>query len=124
MQSQFNSLAAGVTPGTEEKQGFATQSRTRSNASTNETHQPRNENRYRMNRQLVLSMVIVLAAPATAQTTPGYAPQSARLNEQRNRTQSSSDRVERIGTLEISLTTPHMAGTAAQARTRDYVIDR
>ncbi len=54
-----------------------------------------------MNRQLVLSMAIVLAAPAAAQTTSGYSP-----------------RVERIRTLEISLaTTAHGRNRGAGADT-------
>jgi len=83
------------------------------------------ENRYRMNRQLVLSMVIVLAAPATAQTTSGYSPQSAATERATESdaivrpTASSASAHSRFLSLQ-----PHMAGTAAQARTRDYVIDK
>ena len=78
-----------------------------------------------MNRQLVLSMVIVLAAPATAQTTPGYSPQSAATERATESdaivrpTASSASAHSRFLSLQ-----PHMAGTAAQARTRDYVIDK
>jgi N-acetylated-alpha-linked acidic dipeptidase len=70
-------------------------------------------------------MVIVLAAPAPAQTTPGYSPQSAvteRATESDaivHPTASSASAHSRFLSLQ-----PHMAGTAAQARTRDYVIDR
>jgi len=70
-------------------------------------------------------MVIVLAAPATAQTTPGYSPQSAATERATESdaiarpTASSASAHSRFLSLQ-----PHMAGTAAQARTRDYVIDK
>ncbi|HKC80218.1 MAG TPA: M20/M25/M40 family metallo-hydrolase [Gemmatimonadaceae bacterium] len=78
-----------------------------------------------MNRQLVLSMAIVLAAPAAAQTTSGYSPQSAAVERATESdaivrpTASSASAHSRFLSLQ-----PHMAGTAAQARTRDYVIDK
>ena len=78
-----------------------------------------------MNRQLVLSMAIVLAAPAAAQTTSGYSPQSAAAERATESdaitrpTASSASAHSRFLSLQ-----PHMAGTAAQARTRDYVIDK
>ena len=78
-----------------------------------------------MNRQLVLSMVLVLAAPAAAQTTPGYSPQSAATERA-----TESDAIARPAAASASAHSkflslqPHMAGTAAQARTRDYVIDK
>jgi N-acetylated-alpha-linked acidic dipeptidase len=78
-----------------------------------------------MHKQIVLSMVIVLAAPATAQTTPGYSPQSAATERATESdaiarpTASSASAHSRFLSLQ-----PHMAGTAAQARTRDYVIDK
>ena len=78
-----------------------------------------------MNKTLVVSMVIVLAAPAGAQTTPGYSPQSAATERATESdaivrpTASSASAHSRFLSLQ-----PHMAGTAAQARTRDYVIDK
>jgi len=60
------------------------------------------EHLHGMNRHLALSLVLALAAPVGAQTTPGYSPQSAAT--------------ERVGTLEVSLAaTPHgrNAGTGA-----------
>jgi N-acetylated-alpha-linked acidic dipeptidase len=70
-------------------------------------------------------MVIVLATPATAQTTPGYSPQSAateratELDAIARPAASSASTHSRFLALQ-----PHMAGTAAQARTRDYVIEK
>lgn len=78
-----------------------------------------------MNKQLVLSMVFVLAAPATAQTTSGYSPQSAATERA-----TESDAIVRPTASSASAHSgflslqPHMAGTAAQARTRDYVIEK
>jgi N-acetylated-alpha-linked acidic dipeptidase len=78
-----------------------------------------------MNRQLVLSIVIAFAAPAGAQTTPGYSPQSAATERA-----TESDAIVRPSASSASAHSrflslqPHMAGTAAQARTRDYVIDK
>ena len=78
-----------------------------------------------MNRQLALSIVLVLAAPVSAQTTPGYSPQSAATERA-----TESDAIVRPSASNASAHSkflslqPHMAGTAAQARTRDYVIDK
>ena len=78
-----------------------------------------------MNRQLALSIVLVLAAPVSAQTTPGYSPQSAATERA-----TESDAIVRPSASSASAHSkflslqPHMAGTAAQARTRDYVIDK
>ena len=78
-----------------------------------------------MNRQLALSMVIALAAPVGAQTTPGYSPQSAATERA-----TESDAIARPSASSASAHSrflslqPHMAGTAAQARTRDYVIEK
>lgn len=80
---------------------------------------------HRMNRQLALSMVIALAAPVGAQTTPGYSPQSAATERA-----TESDAIARPSASSASAHSrflslqPHMAGTAAQARTRDYVIEK
>ena len=78
-----------------------------------------------MNGQLALSMVIALAAPVGAQTTPGYSPQSAATERA-----TESDAIARPSASSASAHSrflslqPHMAGTAAQARTRDYVIEK
>jgi N-acetylated-alpha-linked acidic dipeptidase len=78
-----------------------------------------------MNKQLVLSMIIGLTAPVGAQTTPGYSPQSAAIERA-----TESDAIVRPTASNASAHSrflslqPHMAGTAAQARTRDYVIDK
>ena len=78
-----------------------------------------------MNRPLVLSIVLVLAIPAGAQTTPGYSTQSAtteRATEADAITRPSASSAAAHSKF-LSLQ-PHMAGTAAQARTRDYVIEK
>jgi N-acetylated-alpha-linked acidic dipeptidase len=78
-----------------------------------------------MNRHLALSLVLALAAPVGAQTTPGYSPQSAATERA-----TESDAILRPSASSASAHSkflslqPHMAGTPAQARTRDYVIDR
>jgi N-acetylated-alpha-linked acidic dipeptidase len=70
-------------------------------------------------------MILVLAGPAAAQTTPGYSPQSAATERA-----TESDAIARPAASSASAHSkflslqPHMAGTAAQARTRDYVIDK
>ena len=70
-------------------------------------------------------MVIALAAPVGAQTTPGYSPQSAATERA-----TESDAIARPSASSASAHSrflslqPHMAGTAAQARTRDYVIEK
>ncbi|MDP9205418.1 MAG: M20/M25/M40 family metallo-hydrolase [Gemmatimonadota bacterium] len=78
-----------------------------------------------MNRQFALSIIVVLAAPARAQTTPGYSTQSAA-----NERATEADAITRPSASSASAHSkflslqPHMAGTPAQARTRDYVIDK
>ncbi len=78
-----------------------------------------------MNRQLALSIILVLAAPVSAQTTPGYSPQAAATERA-----TESDAISRPSGSSASAHSrflslqPHMAGTASQARTRDYVIER
>ncbi len=78
-----------------------------------------------MNRYLALSMALGFSAPLGAQKTPGYGAQSASIERAteadaitRPSAQSSS-----VHSKFLSLQ-PHMAGTSAQARTRDYVIDK
>ena len=83
------------------------------------------EHLHGMNRHLALSLVLALAAPVGAQTTPGYSPQSAATERA-----TESDAIFRPSASSASAHSkflslqPHMAGTPAQARTRDYVIDR
>jgi len=78
-----------------------------------------------MNRYLALSAVLTLAAPLGAQTTTGYSPQAAVIERA-----TEADAIARPSASSASAHSkflslqPHMAGTAAQARTRDYVIDK
>ncbi len=77
-----------------------------------------------MDRLIAVGM-IVLAAPVTAQTTPGYSTQAAVAERAAETTAiarpspSSASAHSKFLSLQ-----PHMAGTTAQARTRDYVIDQ
>jgi N-acetylated-alpha-linked acidic dipeptidase len=78
-----------------------------------------------MNRHLALSLVLVLALPLRAQTTPGYSAGSATTQRA-----TEDDAIARTSATSASVHSkflslqPHMAGTPAQARTRDYVIDK
>jgi N-acetylated-alpha-linked acidic dipeptidase len=78
-----------------------------------------------MNRNLALSVILVFAAPLRAQTTPGYSPQAAAIERT-----TEADAIARPSPSKASAHSkvlslqPHMAGTAAQARTRDYVIEQ
>jgi N-acetylated-alpha-linked acidic dipeptidase len=78
-----------------------------------------------MNRQLAFSLTLVFALPVRAQTTPGYSPQSATIERA-----TEADVVSRPSPSNASAhsrflsSQPHMAGTPAQARTRDYVISQ
>jgi N-acetylated-alpha-linked acidic dipeptidase len=78
-----------------------------------------------MNRQLVLSTMLVFAFPVRAQTTPGYSPQSAAAERA-----TEADVISRPSPSSASAHSkflslqPHMAGTPAQARTRDYVVSQ
>jgi N-acetylated-alpha-linked acidic dipeptidase len=80
-----------------------------------------------MNRQLALSisLVLVLALPLRAQTTPGYSPQSA-ATERATETDVISRPSPSIASAHSRFLSsqPHMAGTPAQARTRDYVVSQ
>lgn len=78
-----------------------------------------------MNRQLAFSMALMFALPLGAQTTSGYSPQSAtaeRATEADVITRPSPT-VASAHSKFLSLQ-PHMAGTPAQARTRDYVVSQ
>jgi N-acetylated-alpha-linked acidic dipeptidase len=78
-----------------------------------------------MNRQLALSITLVFALPLRAQTTPGYSPQSAAVEHA-----AEADVISRPSPSIASAHSkflsfqPHMAGTPAQARTRDYVVSQ
>jgi N-acetylated-alpha-linked acidic dipeptidase len=78
-----------------------------------------------MNRQLVLSTMLVFAFPLRAQTTPGYSSQSAAAEHA-----VEADVISRPSPSSASVHSkflslqPHMAGTPAQARTRDYVVSQ
>ena len=78
-----------------------------------------------MNRQLALSITLVFALPLHAQTTPGYSPQSAAAERA-----AEADVISRPSPSSASAHSkflsfqPHMAGTPAQARTRDYVVSQ
>jgi N-acetylated-alpha-linked acidic dipeptidase len=70
-------------------------------------------------------MILALAAPLRAQTTPGYSAQSAATERA-----TEADAIARPSAASSSAhsrflsSEPHMAGTPAQARTRDYVIEK
>jgi N-acetylated-alpha-linked acidic dipeptidase len=78
-------------------------------------------------RMIKLSFVGILAlvSPLNAQTTPGYSPQAATAERS-----AEADAITRVSPSSASAHSrflslqPHMAGTQAQARTRDYVIDQ
>ena len=78
-----------------------------------------------MHRRLILSTIPLLAIPLRAQTIPGYSPQSALLERA-----AEADVIARPAPSSSSLHSkflslqPHMAGTPAQARTRDYVVSQ
>jgi N-acetylated-alpha-linked acidic dipeptidase len=79
-----------------------------------------------MIRRLVLSLGVVLTSQLGAQTTaPGYSPQAADAERA-----TEADAIGRPSPAKASEHSkflslqPHMAGTLAQARTRDYVISQ
>jgi len=78
-----------------------------------------------MNRQLAFSIVLMFALPLGAQTTSGYSPQSAIAERA-----AEADVITRPSPMIASAHSkflslqPHMAGTPAQARTRDYVVSQ
>ncbi len=77
-----------------------------------------------MNRLVVIA-VLALALPVGAQTIPGYSPQAAAVERA-----TEADALTRASPASASAHSrflslqPHMAGTPAQARTRDYVISQ
>jgi len=78
-----------------------------------------------MHRKLALLMTLMLALPLRAQTSPGYSPQSAAAERA-----TEADVISRPSPTSASAHSkflsfqPHMAGTPAQARTRDYVVSQ
>jgi N-acetylated-alpha-linked acidic dipeptidase len=78
-----------------------------------------------MNRHLALSITLVFASPLHGQATPGYSPQSATVERA-----AEADVITRPSPSSASAHSkflslqPHMAGTPAQARTRDYVVSQ
>ena len=78
-----------------------------------------------MNRHLVLLLALGFAPSLGAQTTPGYSTQSAATERA-----TEADAIVRASATSASAHSkflslqPHMAGTPAQARTRDYVIGK
>ena len=79
---------------------------------------------FRMTK-LCFAGMLVVALRLGAQTTPGYSPQSAIVERS-----TEADAFARVSASSASVHSrflslqPHMAGTPAQARTRDYVIDQ
>jgi N-acetylated-alpha-linked acidic dipeptidase len=72
---------------------------------------------------LALALICVSAAPATAQQTPGYAPASATAERAMEAQAIAKPDAARARSLSKALSAEsHVAGTPAQARTRDYVI--
>ena len=78
-----------------------------------------------MRRQLALLIPIVLVNPLGAQVMPGYSPRSAAIERATESdvithpTPASASAHSRFLSFQ-----PHMAGTPAQARTRDYVVSQ
>jgi len=78
-----------------------------------------------MPRKLALLVTLVLALPLGAQTSPGYSAQSAAAERA-----TEADAISRPSPTSASAHSkflsfqPHMAGTPAQARTRDYVVSQ
>ena len=78
-----------------------------------------------MHRKLALLTTLVLALPLRAQTSPGYSAQSAAAERA-----TEADVISRPSPTSAAAHSkflslqPHMAGTPAQARTRDYVVSQ
>jgi len=78
-----------------------------------------------MRRQLALLIPVVLVNPLSAQVMSGYSPQSAAIERATESdvithpTPASASADSRFLSFQ-----PHMAGTPAQARTRDYVVSQ
>jgi N-acetylated-alpha-linked acidic dipeptidase len=78
-----------------------------------------------MNRHIALWTTLVFTVPLGAQTIPGYSAQSTAAERA-----TEADAIARPSGSSASMhsrflsSQPHMAGTPAQARTRDYVIEK
>jgi N-acetylated-alpha-linked acidic dipeptidase len=78
-----------------------------------------------MHRQLLVSTIMLFAMPLRAQTIAGYSPQSALVERA-----AETDVIARPSPASSAAhskflsSQPHMAGTPAQARTRDYVVNQ
>jgi N-acetylated-alpha-linked acidic dipeptidase len=69
--------------------------------------------------------ILVLAVPARGQTTPGYSQQAASAERAAEASAIQRPSASMASTYSRFLSLqPHMAGTPAQARTRDYVISK
>jgi len=76
-----------------------------------------------MIRKLALPVTVALSIPLAAQTTPGYSPPSAAVERAAEADVISKPSPDQASAHSRFLSLqPHMAGTPAQARTRDYVI--
>jgi len=72
-----------------------------------------------------IAAICALALPLGAQTTPGYSPAAAATERAVEADAIARPSSSRASAHSRSLSRePHMAGTPAQARTRDYVIDQ
>ena len=78
-----------------------------------------------MKTLLLTGLCLVLAGPLTAQSIPGYSAQSAAAERatEADVIARPSPATAAVHSRFLSLQ-PHMAGTAAQARTRDYVVSQ
>src|SRR6476620_8091771 len=75
--------------------------------------------------KLLLVATLVFTTPLSAQTITGYTPQSSEAERaaEADVTVRPSPATASAHSRFLSLQ-PHMAGTAAQARTRDYVVSQ
>ena len=78
-----------------------------------------------MKRQLLPVLIVALGLPLRAQTIPGYSPQSSAAERAAEADVITRPSPSSAAAHSRFLTSqPHMAGTPAQMRTRDYVIDQ
>ena len=75
--------------------------------------------------KILAAFVLIALAPTASAQVPGYAPASATMQAAIERSVIASPHPDSIHRYVRALTAePHIAGTDAQARTRDYVIER
>lgn len=80
---------------------------------------------FRMSRLPLPCVLLLLAAPLGAQQVTGFTRASSERQRQLERAAAAVPTPERAAVLSRALSAePHVAGTPAQARTRDYVIDQ